>query len=193
MNKTTLYIGFILALLTAIVYFGDAPERILGTSTALKNEVNAVPFAVARNTTTTHYEKNGQPSYTFNAMRLEHYREEQGSFGEVFTLIEKPELVIYQDNEPWFVQADKGKLTSENQNIELWNQVLVSHTSGEGITTTINTEKLMINPVGMLAITAEPVKIISDKIEMNGVGMDADLTKEKIRLLSDVRGLYDPT
>ncbi len=193
MNKTSLYLAFILVLLSAIVYFGDAPERILGTSTALKNEVNAVPFAVARNTATTHYERDGRLSYTFNARRLEHYREQQGSAADVFTLVDKPELVIYQDREPWFVQAEKGKLTSRDQNIELWSQVLVKHTNEEGITTTINTERLQIDPVAKVANTTEPVRIRSNKIEMNGTGMDADLVQEKVKLRSNVRGLYDPT
>ncbi len=178
-------------MLSGIIYFSDAPERILGTSSALTSEVNAVPFSVARGTKTTHYQKDGQISYTFNATRLEHYREEKRQ-NEVFTIIEKPELIIYQKDEPWHVRAEKGKLTSADQNIELWQQVVLNHISEEGIVTTINTEKLIIDPVNKLANTKEPVRIHSDKAQIEGVGMDADLTAEKLTLLSNVRGLYDP-
>ncbi len=191
MNKTTLYIASLLLVLSGIIYFSDAPERILGTSNALTSEVNAVPFSVARGTKTTHYQKDGQISYTFNAIRLEHYREEKRQ-NEVFTIIEKPELIIYQKDEPWHVRADKGKLTSTDQNIELWQQVVLNHISEEGIVTTINTEKLIIDPVNKFANTKEPVRIHSDKAQIEGVGMDADLTAEKLTLLSNVRGLYDP-
>lgn len=191
MNKTSAYIASLMVLLAVVVYFADSPERILGTATALQNEVDAVPFSVARDTKTTHYQKDGKISYTFKASRLEHYRQENQR-DEVFTLIENPTLVIYQKNSPWFVRADKGKLTSSDQNIELWSQVVLNHTNEEGLVTIINTEKLLIDPVNKLANTDEPVRIRSDKAELEGVGMNADLTAEKLSLLSNVRGLYDP-
>lgn len=191
MNKTSAYILGLFAILSGIVYFGEAPERILGTSNAITNEVNAVPFSVARGTTTTHYEKDGSVSYTFVAARLEHYRDEK-EFDQVFTLIDQPELIIYQNNEPWFVRAHKGKITSANQNIELWQQVVLHHTNEEGMITTISTEKLNIDPVHKLAKTDEPVRISAQKAEIEGIGMDADLTAEKLTLLSQVRGIYDP-
>ncbi len=178
-------------MLSAVIYFADSPEKILGTSSALKNEENAVPFSVARSTRTTHYQEDGQISYTFHADRLEHYRQ-LDQRGEVYTLIDKPSLVIYQKDKPWFVSADKGKLTSVDQNIELWSKVVLNHTNEQGVVTIISTEKLVIDPINKLANTKEPVRILSDKAELEGVGMDADLTAEKLSLLSNVRGLYDP-
>lgn len=191
MNKKTLYIACLFLLLSAVIYFADSPEKILGTSSALKNEENAVPFSVARSTRTTHYQENGQISYTFHADRLEHYRQ-LGQRDNVFTLIDKPSLVIYQKDKPWFVRADKGKITSIDQNIELWSKVVLNHTNEQGIVTIINTEKLVIDPINKLANTKEPVRIRSENVELEGVGMDADLTAEKLSLLSNVRGLYDP-
>ncbi len=191
MNKTTAYILALFAVLSGIVYFGDAPERILGTSNAIKNEVNAIPFSVARGTTTTHYEKDGSISYTFAASRLEHYRDEK-QLDQVFTLIDQPQLIIYQNEEPWFVRAQKGKITSVDQNIELWQGVVLLHTNEEGMVTTVNTEKLNIDPVHKLANTKEPVRISAQKAEIEGIGMDADLSTEKLTLLSQVRGIYDP-
>lgn len=191
MNKTTAYITLIILILSVVIYFADAPERILGYSDALESEVNAVPFSVARNTTTTHYAGEGEVSYTFNASRLEHYREEKNQ-GKVFTIVEKPELIIYEDEEPWFVQAEKGKLSSSSELIELWSKVMVKHTNIEGITTTIQTEKLIIDPVSRLANTAEPVKISSDRVEITGVGMKADMVAKKLNLLSEVLGHYEP-
>ncbi len=191
MNKKTLYIACLFLVLSAVVYFADSPEKILGTSSALQNEENAIPFSVAHSTRTTHYQENGQISYTFHAERLEHYRQ-LGQRGKVFTLIEKPSLVIYQKDKPWFVRADKGKITSVDQNIELWSKVVLNHTNEQGVVTIINTEKLVIDPINKLANTKEPVRISSEKVELEGVGMDADLTAETLSLLSNVRGLYDP-
>ncbi len=191
MNKATIYIACILVFLAGVVYFADAPERILGTSNALKNNENSVPFSVARGTTTTHYKENGSVNYTFNASRLEHYRDSDAPH-TVFTLIEDPELVVFQNDEPWFVRADKGRITAADQHIELWQGVTLNHTSIHGMKTVITTEKLMIDPVNKLANTQEPVRIRAEDAEIEGVGMDADLVAEKLTLLSNVRGLYDP-
>ena len=236
MNKKTLY-GVLLALtLSAVIYFSESPEKILGTYNSLETEVDVSPFAVARGATTTVYDDAGQVAYTFNAVRLEHYREDQmdeltrekvaregaagkGAAGEevakavhtkspqadnpekedkhlgdgIFTLVEKPQLIIYQNNEPWVVLAKKGKMTSADQQIELWQDVLVKHISAAGVATEINTERLFIDPIGKFANTDESVKITSDKIELEGVGMTADLNREKINLLSEVHGIHDPT
>ncbi|WP_086929956.1 LPS export ABC transporter periplasmic protein LptC [Agarilytica rhodophyticola] len=194
MTRTSLYIVFILALLSAIIYFGDSPPRILGTSPALHTEVDAVPFAVARNTTTTHFQDDGGLSYTFDAVKLEHYRtQDEDEAQEIFTLIDKPQLVFYQDKEPWLVLANKGKITSLNERIELWNNVVVKHTDADGITTTITTQRLNVDPIGKVAETAEAVKINSDSVEIKGTGLHADFVAQKLKLLSKVRGLYDPT
>lgn len=192
-NKTSLYILFILTVLSGIVFFSEEPERILGTSNALKSEVNAIPFAVAHDTTTNHYENDGQLSYSFNASRLEHYREGEEDNANIFTLVDQPELVFYQKDEPWFVQAQKGKITSSTQLIELWRNVSVKHTNKDGVVTRINTEILHIDPVSKLAKTDEPVKISSEKVEITGKGMSADFVGQKLKLKSKVHGFYDPT
>ncbi len=191
MNKTTFYIAGLLVFLAGVVYFADAPERILGTSDALENNVNSVPFSVARGTTTTHYQENGEVSYTFNAARLEHYRNDDSPHA-VFTLIEAPELVVYQEEAPWYVRAAKGRITAADQHIELWQDVTLKHTNDQGMETTIATQKLVIDPINKLANTQEPVRIRAEDAEIEGVGMDADLVAEKLTLLSNVRGLYDP-
>lgn len=191
MNRTTIYGALAFIVLSWLIYVSDSPERILGTSSALQNEVDAIPFAVVQGTTTTHFEKSGNISYTFNAARLEHYRDEDDS-NQIFTLVEVPELIIYQEDQPWFVRADKGKIYSANQHIELWSEVRVEHTNEQGITTNIFTEQLNIDPVNKLAKTEEPVKITSDRVEIKGTGMTANLAEQNLRLLSEVQALYDP-
>lgn len=199
MTSTRFYILGLIALLAGLLFFSESPERILGTPDALKSDGDSVPFAVARNTKTKLYDKEGQLSYTFNAQRLEHYREtmdgkdkEKEKSADFYTLIDKPELVFLQGNEPWLVTANKGKLSSLNQMIELWSEVLVVHTNQDAVKTTIETELLLIDPVGKLAKTEETVKISSEKVEINGTGMNADFVAQKLKLLSGVHGFYDP-
>lgn len=192
MNKTSVYTAIILVVLAAAVYFSDSPEEILGTADTLENTADIVPFAVAQGTTTTHFKENGQISYTFNAQRLEHYRDENEN-PKIFTLVDDPVLIIYQNDEPWFVRAKKGKINTISQQIELWQNVSVNHTTRDGITTNIFTARLDIDPIKKFAQTQEPVRITSDKVEMRGIGMTADLIEQELRLLSKVIGTYDPT
>lgn len=194
MNKTRLYILVLFCLLAGIVFFSESPERILGTPDALKSAGDAVPFAVARNTVTRLYENDGRLSYTFNAARLEHYREkrpDEKKF-DFYTLIDLPELVFFQENAPWRVTANKGKISSEDPQIELWSEVFVLHTTEENVNTTIETEIMLIDPIGKLAKTEEPVKISSEKVEITGTGMRADFVSQTLKLLSNVHGVYDP-
>lgn len=201
MTKKTLYGVCIALALSALIYFSDSPENILGTYNSLETEVDVSPFAVARGATTTVYDDSGKVAYKFNAVRLEHYTDEdikksaqakEHAGDGVFTLVERPQLIIYQNNEPWVVLADKGKMTSSDQQIELWQNVMVKHLSSAGIPTEINTERLFIDPIGKFANTEESVRITSEKIELEGVGMTADLNNEKINLLSQVHGIHDP-
>ncbi|MFL0810200.1 MAG: LPS export ABC transporter periplasmic protein LptC [Agarilytica sp.] len=192
MNKSTPYILFLFVLVSAVAYFSESPEEILGKAANLTSEEEGViPFALARGTVTTHYQKDGSINYTFNADRLEHYRQQNES-REIYTLVENPQLVIYQDDEPWFVNARKGKIFSPEQEIELWSKVQIDHTNFEGLETKIETEKLMIDPNNKVANTEESVKISADTAVIEGRGMDANMKTERLRLLSNVRGVYEP-
>lgn len=194
MSKKTLYTIATLCFLAFMVYLSDSPETILGPYNHLETEVDKAPFSVVKKATTKVFEKDGTLSYSFHADKLEHYQEHGNTRDDnVFTLVENPFLEIHQGQEPWEVSAEKGKMTTANQQIDLWNNVLLKHTSAESIYTQVSTEKLTIDPNAKLANTEEPVKILSDKIELEGVGMNADLCSEKIKLQKNVHGLHDPS
>lgn len=193
MNNAKITIGFVIILVTIIIFFADSPERILGRSDGLETEMDAIPFAVARNTLTRHYDDNGTLGYTFDASKLEYYKETRENLDEFFTLVDHPKLVFFQaDGPPWELNAKRGKILEAEQQIILWDEVLLKHIDADGVLTEIHTDELKIDPVHKLAKTAEPVKIDSQKMALEGVGMTADLVAEKIQLLSKVRGLHDP-
>ncbi|MFT5085518.1 MAG: lipopolysaccharide export system protein LptC [Lentisphaeria bacterium] len=192
--KTTAYFILLIASLSLVVYIFDAPEKILGSDASVATEIDAKPYAVAHNATTTRYQKDGKLDYSFKAVRLEHYQiGDKDNQQEAFTLLERPQLVFYQANEePWFIRSEKGKIDNTNQQIELWSKVLVKYTNLQNTSAVITTEKLNIDTVNKFAETGEPVKINFDTTAIEGTGMTADFISEKIKLLSNVRGTYDP-
>jgi len=192
LNKPGIYILTLLMGLAAIMYFVDSPEQILGTPETAETERDAVPFAIAHNATTQHYDTQGTLSYTFETKRLAHYKNEEGILPEIYTLIDNPKLVIYDKEHPWVVVAKKGKVNSATDEIVLWEDVKVTYTDDKAVKTRILTEQIEIDPINKFAKTDEPVRILSDNAELEAIGMTADLTGEKIKLMSKVHGYYTP-
>lgn len=193
MLKTSLYIALVVSILSAYVYFADAPEKILGTTAAINSEQEDIaPYAVARDTSTRHYTADGLLNYEFKASRLEHFRETVLVSKNVFTVASEPRLVFFQQDEPWHIQAKSGRISEKGQQILLWDGVQVKHVSEDGAVTLMETEELVIQPNKKLVNTEEAVKITSPFGVMEAVGMSGDLNTQKIQLLSKVRGHHDP-
>lgn len=195
MFKNGLYIAFVVTLVIGLLFYGDSPEQLLGNSHD-KKAAKIYPYAIAHNASTRHFSNDGSLDYEFIATRLEHYQlsEEQSPDAEdrIYTLIELPVLTIFQGEQPWRVEAKKGKLLGDGQSIELWEDVVIRQKNESGTFTQLATSKLLILPHEKVAQTDETVKINSPRGEMTGVGMVADLAERKITLLGKVRGTHDP-
>lgn len=183
----------------ALIYFwlSDSPNKILGVDITSKSKSKNAPFAVAQNASTKHYTKDGGVDYEFFAKKLEHFKtsesDEDATAFATYTLITEPLVTIFQDESPWIIQAQNGKLLSDGSTLELWDSVSITQSDPQGIMTTqLNTSKLTIEPEKKLAQTDESVTIVSPKGKITGVGMQADLGNKTIKILSKVRGIHVP-
>lgn len=195
MYKNGLYIAFVIVLVIGLLFYGDSPDQLLGNKSKAK-DTQVYPFAIAHNASTRHFSNDGSLDYEFLSTRLEHYQlspqQEEDEDKRVYTLIELPVLTIYQGENPWRVEAKKGKLLGDGHAIELWDEVVIRQKSENGAYTQLSTSKLVILPHEKVAQTREPVKIDSPRGQMSGIGMTADLTERTIKLLGKVRGTHDP-
>ncbi len=180
-------------ILLAFAYFGwhNSPQKLLGVDLGTTTKADqTVPFAVAKNASTQHFNENGELNYTFFATKIEHYTDE--TLGENYTLIYAPTIVVFQDGEPWYVDAQQGKISQNGDLIELWKDVTIMQTLNGGDTTQLLTQTLTIEPKAKRALTDDNVTITSAKGTLTGTGLIANFAQSTLTLLANVRGIHDP-
>ena len=201
MNKNRLYILFTCLAISAIVMFWDSSEEILTPPRASALDGSQFPYAVARDASTSHYDDKGRLDYAFTAEILEHFRIEQMQKPvEEYTLMHAPSFTLYDQQNPWHIEANQGRLQRVPEEITLWDKVRIWQTpladANDGssqartLATELTTESLVINPTEKLAHTQEPVKILSAYGTIDAVGMTADFQNRKIRLHHRVKAIH---
>lgn len=193
MSKNGMLLTFVLILAGLSIYFWESPVELISKV----REDDGKPYAIVRNTSTRYFNPLGQLDYTFKARKLEYFQGySPAPTGEDvknnYTLMTEPKIAIFHEGEPWLAQARQGKFTEQNKLLLLWDNVVVTYTSIEGITATLQTEALEIKPVEKYAQTKEAVKITSPSGELAAIGMIVNLAEEQVTLLSSVKGSYEP-
>ena len=189
-NRNTVYLTLAALLVVTLLYFGETQKNPLVPQ---KEPTERFPYAFAENARTSHYSKEGELDYTFEAELLEYYRQKnEDETIEEYTIVTLPKVVIYMEDQPWYIDAKEGLYNEHENKLILWNDVIVKQSGQAGKDTQLMTQRLEIYPVEKLAETREPVKITSPLGEIEAVGMRADLAQGKIKLLSKVRGKHVP-
>ena len=105
--------------------------------------------------------------------------------------MEAPDILIYrQDQSPVRILAQTGEISSHRDEIILRQQVSVTEQQPGGFSLT--TEFLRLEPANDYAETDTAVTLRSGSGETNAIGMKAFLAENRLQLLENVRGLYDP-
>lgn len=100
----------------------------------------------------------------------------------------QPHLELYENDQLiWTVNSQIGFLSQQGQLIELEQRVIV--TSGNQ-QTIFNTPQLTIEPDKKLAKTRKPVTLRNPNGFTRAIGLQADLAKQEVYLLKQVRGQY---
>ncbi|WP_372863462.1 LPS export ABC transporter periplasmic protein LptC [Spongiibacter sp.] len=93
------------------------------------------------------------------------------------------------EQRPWTAQAINGTLSQNGQQLTLRQQVLVEDLIHEA---EIRTEQLSIDLERSIVSTDQPLNLQLPNGQTRSVGMKADLQQEKVELLSQVKGRYEP-
>lgn len=109
-----------------------------------------------------------------------------------YTLIVQPQISLYgETDDPWHLHADMGQSNADGDRIELWDNVHAWQDTHAG-RSELTTPELVIFPARQFAETDKAVKMRSPQGVTDAVGMRADLERDAIELLSQVRGTYEP-
>ena len=102
--------------------------------------------------------------------------------------------MIYTPESPagWNLNATQGRIPADANIIELRGTVVVTPGTNNTAATTITTDQLDVDPATRQARTKQPVVLDYEGQIVNAVGMEADLKRNRVKLLSDVNGEFTP-
>lgn len=131
--------------------------------------------------------ETGQLEYRVIARRMLHYPGD-----ERFTL-EQPDIKLHQSNgDTWHIVSDRGETTEDADIVWLLGDVDIKR-RGTAASEPLHiiTSDLLVKPEEEVAETDNATTIISEGLEVYGIGARADFKNDTLELRSSVRGRYD--
>ena len=160
------------------------------TESESKQGISAVeqPDYYLENFKTTAMREDGTPRNTLHAIYMAHYPDNDTS--ELL----KPEMQLYRhENRPYFVSAEKGWLTSDNEVILLRGAVkMVEYDESGNPTLQVDTDNARVLPNENYAETDDFAKIVSHRVTITGKGMRAYFNDGRLKVLSNVHTTIKP-
>lgn len=111
-----------------------------------------------------------------------------------YTMLFQPRMLFSDtaDIAPWHLTAEEGRIDQNGQLVTLFNNVRVyQESSAEGLLELLTSE-LRIKASQQYAETDKAVKMRAQQGHLDTLGMKAYLGEDRIELLSQVRGTYEP-
>ncbi len=177
----TLIVTISIILMIALVWF------LIGTDFSLLHKSKPGHYdSFMTNVHGIKLDKLGNPHSELYSPNMKHYLKNDT------TIAVKPKFIFYsKDGPPWHVKADHGKATNGDKLIYLWGNVYMRQLPGPGShDATITTTSATLYPDRSYAETDQPVTVRQPGSIMHGVGMQANLKKGTIKILSKTKGMY---
>lgn len=138
------------------------------------------------NAVTTQFNTDGTVDHTLKYEAIKHFPANN------FTDATNPEITfVHPNGTTWHISAEQGRMTEENDIIELSENVLLTRATAPD-NLNIKTSKLTVVASENLARTEQSVVVIDNSTNLHANGMRVDFEKNKINLLSKVRVTHDP-
>lgn len=128
----------------------------------------------------------GRPRYYLQAAGMQHYADDDTS------QLTMPTLTVYRPAAPpWRVRSDLAQVAAGGQAVLLQDDVRVQRvTTLRRDAMEISTSVLRVVPAEEYAESDQPVTIVSDLGVTRAIGMHADLKRQQLQLLDQVRSDY---
>src|SRR5579883_3271710 len=181
-KNTLISIGFtaIVGLAVGVTFMAYRPQPTMSAP------VSSLPDAYMENVVAVTMDTEGNPKMKIVTPKMVHYAENDT------TELTSPELTIYrQSPEPWHVTSHYAKATQGTDVVDFWDNVVIVHTADKSDpTTVVKTSALTVYPNKNTAETKEYITMEQPHLQVNAVGMQADMNTGDIKLLSQTRGEY---
>jgi lipopolysaccharide export system protein LptC len=130
----------------------------------------------------------GQPRFTLSAEKLWHYPDDDT------THLQMPRLTsLYADRPPTVTTAQTGKVSSQGDDVYLYDEVRVVRPAADGIgEQRFATDYLHVVPDRDWAETDQSVVMTNPNNTLRAVGMELDNKARTAKLLSRVRATHEP-
>jgi lipopolysaccharide export system protein LptC len=180
MKKVLFVLVFALVLTATYLWFNPTEQSSLNDG-----DRELLPDYIAEQVTLTLYDKQGYVADHIQAERLEFF-ERLG-----FTQFEKPEYTLFDmEHQPaWQVTSQFGIWLPDDK-IILEQQVRIVNINGNELVDRIDTDDLELLLPSKILQTSAPVKIIGKGFYINGIGLQADLTEQKLRIIKHLETVY---
>lgn len=131
----------------------------------------------------------GFPESTLYAPKLIHFEDNNTT-----RLISPHFVILAKNGSPWNIYADFGVTTKGIDRVFLWGNVKLHQDKDLfGVESTILTSTMTMFPKTSTAETDQAVTMIQPNKIINAVGLKSNFKESTIELLSQSRGVYDPT
>jgi len=167
-----------LALLLLVSWNPSAPES---AEEAPKRQVDFF-MTGARST---QFEADGSLHSEMTSSKVEHLMDTE------ISLLDEPDLWFYRGYpKPWHVQSKKAEVSADGKQVELIEDVRISHRDEKDRNILITSSRMTLFPDTEYASTQAPVRIESPQGITSGTGMQAWLKDSRMNLLNSARGQY---
>ena len=193
-NPLLLPLPWLVVVVLVIVFITMKYTSTEDAATAEQGAVKVFPHTFITDVEVRHYDKDGQLHYQMNTPLVRRFQTQAKPSGEDYSLFQTPVFILVNDPKKpgWFVTSQEGRLDSNNEWFTLTQEVVARQTSEKQGETTITTSDLRLNTREQFAETSKAVTILAAKSQITGTGMHADMKRDRIKLLSNVKGTYEP-
>ncbi|MGH8618410.1 MAG: LPS export ABC transporter periplasmic protein LptC [Burkholderiales bacterium] len=129
---------------------------------------------------------DGMPFYRLTAANIVHFADDGTS------ILTKPVLVHYGKPAPITARANSAATDDRHDDVFLYEDVVLTRAAYKGASElTVRTSWMHAMPELGLVKTDRPVTIRDALTQINSVGLEFDNKTRTLKLLSNVRGIYD--
>ncbi|MCW8955363.1 MAG: LPS export ABC transporter periplasmic protein LptC [Gammaproteobacteria bacterium] len=146
------------------------------------------PDYFMENFTLTNMDEKGQPSYILRATKMLHFSDNNSSE------LEQPRIHFLGEKGDWTVTAEQALILEDSNQIQLKTNVKLNrNASAQQTPLAIDTEYLSINTLTEIVETHTLTQINSEGVSMTSTGLVYDNRNKILKLLSEVKGIYETT